>query len=47
MKASDRYAPLDISGWTALVTGSSSGFGLATAWRFAELGSAAASAPLS
>ena len=32
------YEPCDISGWTVLVTGASSGFGLATAWRFAELG---------
>mmetsp|Transcript_21849 Transcript_21849/g.65488 ORF Transcript_21849/g.65488 Transcript_21849/m.65488 type:complete len:308 (+) Transcript_21849:134-1057(+) len=35
---SSLYAPLDIKGWTVMVTGSSSGFGLATAWRFAELG---------
>ncbi|KAK7241366.1 short chain dehydrogenase [Aureococcus anophagefferens] len=40
--ASARYAPLDISGWTVMVTGASSGFGLATAWRFAELGRGAA-----
>ena len=32
------YTPQDIKGWTALVTGASSGFGKATAWRFAELG---------
>jgi NADP-dependent 3-hydroxy acid dehydrogenase YdfG len=36
--ASSRYAPLDITGWTVLITGASSGFGLSTAWRFAELG---------
>mmetsp|Transcript_22133 Transcript_22133/g.69274 ORF Transcript_22133/g.69274 Transcript_22133/m.69274 type:complete len:269 (-) Transcript_22133:306-1112(-) len=36
--ASKLYEPCDIAGWTALVTGASSGFGLATAWRFAELG---------
>ena len=27
------YTPQDIKGWTALVTGASSGFGKATAWR--------------
>ncbi|KAJ1446371.1 hypothetical protein M885DRAFT_546785 [Pelagophyceae sp. CCMP2097] len=37
-RVSELYAPLDISGWTVLVTGASSGFGWATAWRFAELG---------
>jgi len=37
-KISELYAPLDIAGQTVLVTGASSGFGLAAAWRFAELG---------
>ena len=35
-----RYEPLDLQGWTAMVTGASSGFGRATAWRFADLGCA-------
>ena len=36
--AADLYAPLEIAGWTVLITGASSGFGWATAWRFAALG---------
>jgi len=32
------YQPQDITGWTVMVTGASSGFGQAAAWRFAELG---------
>mmetsp|Transcript_11020 Transcript_11020/g.24256 ORF Transcript_11020/g.24256 Transcript_11020/m.24256 type:complete len:277 (-) Transcript_11020:408-1238(-) len=35
---SELYKPLDISTWTVLVTGATSGIGRATAWRFAELG---------
>ncbi|EFJ44998.1 hypothetical protein VOLCADRAFT_94686 [Volvox carteri f. nagariensis] len=32
------YQPLNIDGWTVLITGASSGFGEAMAWRFAEAG---------
>ncbi|GFR39750.1 hypothetical protein Agub_g233 [Astrephomene gubernaculifera] len=32
------YQPLNISEWTVLITGASSGFGEAMAWRFAEAG---------
>jgi len=35
---SELYKPLEIKGWTVLITGASSGFGWAAAWRFAELG---------
>eukprot|EP00635_Sarcinochrysidales_sp_CCMP3193_P003329 CAMPEP_0118899810 /NCGR_PEP_ID=MMETSP1166-20130328/6209_1 /TAXON_ID=1104430 /ORGANISM="Chrysoreinhardia sp, Strain CCMP3193" /LENGTH=283 /DNA_ID=CAMNT_0006838941 /DNA_START=26 /DNA_END=877 /DNA_ORIENTATION=+ len=35
---SEFYKPLDIKGWTVLITGASSGFGWAASWRFAELG---------
>jgi hypothetical protein len=38
MQATKLYAPLDIAGRTALVTGASSGFGAAIARRFAEAG---------
>lgn len=38
MATSEFYQPQDIAQWTVLVTGASSGFGYATAWRFAELG---------
>lgn len=38
MPASQLYATLDLRGQSVLVTGASAGIGLATAWRFAELG---------
>jgi NAD(P)-dependent dehydrogenase (short-subunit alcohol dehydrogenase family) len=38
MQATSLYSPLSIAGRTALVTGASSGFGEAIAWRLAELG---------
>ncbi|KAI8468708.1 MAG: hypothetical protein J3K34DRAFT_426333 [Monoraphidium minutum] len=38
MQATALYAPLPVAGRTALVTGASSGFGEAVAWRLAEAG---------
>mmetsp|Transcript_99043 Transcript_99043/g.171654 ORF Transcript_99043/g.171654 Transcript_99043/m.171654 type:complete len:286 (+) Transcript_99043:93-950(+) len=37
-RVSEYYAPLDIAGWTVLITGPTAGIGMASTWRFAELG---------
>lgn len=38
MPSSKHYAPMDLSGVSVLITGTTAGIGQATAWRFAELG---------
>lgn len=38
MQATKLYTPMDVAGQTVVVTGASSGFGEAMAWRFAEAG---------